>query len=173
IVEDHSGFIDVESAPGEGTVIDVYLPTALAGPPGERDSIPREEYRGHGERILVVDDQPEQRRIAEELLVSLGYRVTTAAGGGEAVALSPEVEPDLVVLDMIMEGGIDGLETYRRIVALRPGQRAIILSGFTESEKVREAMRLGAGAYVAKPYTMETLGVAVRRELERKVDATT
>jgi signal transduction histidine kinase len=168
IVEDHNGLIDVKSSPGAGTVIEVCLPAAPDGPPEDRDSISREDYLGHGERILVVDDQPEQRRIAAEILGSLGYRVTAAAGGEDAVESARREPPDLAVLDMIMEGGIDGLETYRRMAALRPGQRAIILSGFTESGKVREAMRLGAGAYVAKPYTMETLGVAVRRELDRK-----
>ena len=68
---------------------------------------------------------------------------------------------------MIMDPGIDGLETFRRILALRPGQKTIIASGYSESVQVREAQRLGAGAYVKKPYLLQTFGLAVRQELDR------
>ncbi|MEN6621008.1 MAG: response regulator, partial [Smithella sp.] len=72
---------------------------------------------------------------------------------------------DLVILDMIMDPGIDGLETYRRIVEIKPRQKAIIVSGFSETKQVCEAQKLGAGAYVRKPYVIEKLGAAVREEL--------
>ena len=62
---------------------------------------------------------------------------------------------------------MNGLETYRKIVSLCPGQRAIIASGYSETEEVRETQRLGAGQYVKKPYTMVTIGQAVRAELDR------
>jgi DNA-binding NtrC family response regulator len=68
---------------------------------------------------------------------------------------------------MIMESGIDGLETYRRILRHRPGQRAIITSGYSETERVNDARRLGAGQYLKKPYTIENLGMAVKEELRR------
>ena len=74
---------------------------------------------------------------------------------------------DLVVLDMIMPPGMDGLETYRRIIAKHPGQRAVIASGFSENERVAALQRLGAGEYLRKPYTLEKIGLAVRRELDR------
>ena len=61
-----------------------------------------------------------------------------------------------------MDPGIDGLETYRRILRIHPGQRALITSGFSESDRVQEARRIGAGAYVKKPYRIETLAGAVR-----------
>ena len=79
-----------------------------------------------------------------------------------------EQSVDLVILDMIMDPGIDGLETYRRILQRHPGQKAIVASGFSEDERVREIMALGAGAYLPKPYLMEALGLAVRRELDRR-----
>ena len=75
---------------------------------------------------------------------------------------------DLVVLDMIMEPGIDGLETYRRILKIHPGQKSIIASGYSESVRVKEAQRLGAGTYVKKPYLMEKIGRAIKAELGRK-----
>ena len=73
---------------------------------------------------------------------------------------------DLVVLDMIMAPGIDGLETYKRIIELHPGQAAIIASGFSETEHAKEAQKLGAGTYVKKPYLLEKIGLAVKHELD-------
>ena len=64
---------------------------------------------------------------------------------------------------MIMDPGIDGLETYARILAIHPHQKAIILSGYAETDRVREAQALGAGEFVRKPYVLEKIGLAVRR----------
>jgi len=75
---------------------------------------------------------------------------------------------DILVLDMIMTPGIDGLETYKRVLKINPGQKAIIVSGFSESDRVREAQKLGAGTYVKKPYIKEKIGVAIRDEFARK-----
>ena len=72
---------------------------------------------------------------------------------------------DLLLLDMLMDPGIDGLETYRHILTHHPEQKAIITSGFSETHRVKEIMALGAGQYVRKPYTIETIGLAVRNEL--------
>jgi DNA-binding NtrC family response regulator len=74
---------------------------------------------------------------------------------------------EMLVLDMIMSPGIDGLETYRRVVEQRPGQKAVIASGYSETDRVSEAQRLGAGIYLRKPYTMQNLGAAVKHELQR------
>jgi DNA-binding NarL/FixJ family response regulator len=72
---------------------------------------------------------------------------------------------DLLLLDMIMEPGMDGLDTYRRIIEMYPGQKALIASGYTETDQVREAQQLGAGRYLKKPYTLKGLGLAVYLEL--------
>jgi CheY-like chemotaxis protein len=120
-----------------------------------------------GERILVVDDVSEQRQIASVMLRRLGYEVESAASGEEAVAMAKQASPDLVVLDMIMDPGMDGLETYRQLLDINAGQKAIIASGFSESEKVRTALRIGAGAYLKKPYLLDKIGMAVRAELDR------
>jgi DNA-binding NarL/FixJ family response regulator len=71
-------------------------------------------------------------------------------------------------MDMIMDPGIDGLETYRRILKVHPGQKAIITSGFSETERVKEALKLGAGAYVKKPYILEKISKAIRAELDQQ-----
>jgi two-component system cell cycle sensor histidine kinase/response regulator CckA len=73
-----------------------------------------------------------------------------------------------MVLDMIMDPGMDGLDTYKQVLGIHPQQKAIIVSGFSESDRVRAAKGLGAGAYVRKPYIREKLGMAVWKELDRK-----
>ena len=85
----------------------------------------------------------------------------------DAVNYLADNQADILVLDMVMDPGIDGCETYRRILETHPRQRAIVASGFSETERVREIRRLGAGEYIKKPYTLEKIGVAVRRELDR------
>jgi CheY-like chemotaxis protein len=130
----------------------------------ERISV--EDYIGKGESILVVDDVEGQREIATGILQKLRYRVRAASSGEAAVSFVQSNKVDLIVLDMIMDPGMDGLETYERILAIRPGQKAVIASGFSESERVKRAQALGAGSYVKKPYTFEKIGLAVRTELD-------
>jgi PAS domain S-box-containing protein len=166
-VKDHRGYIDITSMEGQGTEISLYFPITrkMFYPEAEIASI--QELMGTGETILVVDDIEAQRQIASEMLEKLGYRVTTVSSGEEAVAYLNEHRTDLLVLDMIMEPGIDGLETYREILKICPGQKSIIASGYSESVRVKEALELGAGTYVKKPYLMEKIGRAIRAELER------
>ncbi|MEE9911676.1 MAG: response regulator [Deltaproteobacteria bacterium] len=165
-VKDMEGFIDVISAEGKGTTIELILPVTRE----ELKKIPErvfvDDLRGD-ERVLIVDDVAEQRDIASCLLEKLGYRVMTAGSGEEAVALLVKNDTDIAVLDMIMDPGIDGCETYRQMISIKPTLKAIMVSGFSESSRVKEAQSLGAGAYVNKPYTMEKLAVALRMELNR------
>ncbi|MEA2109389.1 MAG: PAS domain S-box protein [Pseudomonadota bacterium] len=165
-VHDHQGHIDVQSAEDKGTTFSLYFPATRQQLYKSAGIISADEYTGKGEHILVVDDLADQRQIAAEMLQSLGYKITSLASGEEAVAYLEDHAVDLVILDMIMDPGIDGLETYRRISAGTPGQKVIIASGYSESERVREAQRLGAGAYVKKPYLLAKIGLVVRRTLD-------
>ena len=167
-VEDHHGYINVSSAVGQGTFIELYLPATRESLEGKAQVIPLKEYCGNGERILVVDDMPAQREITSEMLTELQYRVVSVASGEEALIFVKENPVDLVILDMIMEPGIDGLETYTRLRALRPDLKTLLVSGFSETERVKNAQHLGAGAYVKKPFGIETIGLAVRKELNLK-----
>jgi CheY-like chemotaxis protein len=167
-VKDHDGYIDVRTEVGEGTTFTLYFPVTREEPIAEQQKTPIERYRGNGESVLVVDDIAEQRDIAAQLLARLGYRVHRVSGGEEAVEFLKGNSADILVLDMIMAPGIDGLETYRRVLEVKPGQKAIIVSGFSETERVSAAQKLGAGAYVRKPYTMEKIGMAIREELSRE-----
>ena len=167
-VKDHSGYIDVTSEPGKGTTFSLYFPVCREEVTGVADIVDRAFYMGQGEKILVIDDVPEQRLLATRILNKLNYLTASVGSGEEAVEFVKKSKVNLVLLDMIMDPGIDGLETYRQILKICPGQRAVIVSGFAETNRVAEAQRLGAGTYVKKPYIMETLGLAVRRELDKK-----
>ncbi len=125
------------------------------------------DFTGNGEFILVVDDIAVQREIATRILERLGYRCRAVASGEAAVDFLRTHTADLVVLDMIMAPGIDGYETYRQIRNIHPQQKAIIASGYSETERVREAQALGAGSYVKKPYTLAAIGKAIKDELQQ------
>jgi len=166
-VKDHHGYIDFQSTEGKGTTFTIYFPATREEAVTDKSLLSIEDYMGKGETILVIDDVEEQREIASGMLRKLGYSVTSVSSGEEAVEYLKNNTVDLLVLDMIMDPGIDGLETYKRILKVRPGQKAIIASGFSESARVKEAKKLGAGAYVKKPYLIEKIGVIVRSELEK------
>jgi PAS domain S-box-containing protein len=164
-VKDHKGYIHVESDMGKGTIVELYFPVTRKPIRANDVLISFEDYKGQGQSVLVVDDVKEQREIATKILTQLGYSVESVSSGEQAYEYLESKPTDLIVLDMIMKPGIDGLETYKRIISKYPRQRAVIASGFSETDRVREAQRLGAGRYVKKPYTIEKIGMAVKAEL--------
>lgn len=99
------------------------------------------------------------------MLSILGYCVTTVGSGEEAVTFTHNQAVDLIILDMIMDPGMNGCQTYELIILERPGQKAIIASGYSENEEVEKAQALGAGIFLSKPYTIEQLGMAVKSSL--------
>jgi CheY-like chemotaxis protein len=164
VAHDHKARIDLTTAVGKGTEFALYFPVTRE--PLLEDDEEEQDYRGD-ESVLVVDDLGEQRMLAVRLLSSLGYRVHAVESGRAAVAYLRDHSADILVLDMIMEAGFDGLDTYRKIVQTSPGQKAVIASGFSKTKRVEEAQRLGVGAFIRKPYTLQRLGRAVREELDR------
>ena len=166
-VKDHNGFIDVDSKVGQGTTFTIYFPATRQGQRKRERKASKSEYMGRGETILVVDDVEDQREIAVSILKELGYNAYAVGSGEEALETIKENNYDLVLLDMVMNPGMDGLETYKKILEINPHQKAVIVSGYSQSRRVKEAQELGAGAYVSKPYLMERLASAVRQELDR------
>ena len=126
------------------------------------------DMQGSGESVLVVDDEAQQCDIAREMFAVLGYQVESVRSGEEAVEYLREKEVDLLLLDMIMDPGINGRETYEQISEFRPEQRAVIASGFSETEDVKTTQNLGAGVFIRKPYTLSQLGMAVKQALVKK-----
>jgi signal transduction histidine kinase/ActR/RegA family two-component response regulator len=168
-VKDHDGFIDIITAEGSGTTFVLYFPGSRLEK-AVPASVYIDDYLGKGESVLIIDDSAEQRDLARRMLQRLGYEVTTAASGEAAVDLIAKSSFDLLVLDMIMPPGMNGLETYTAILEIAPGQKTIIASGYAETENVRKMQQMGAGAYIKKPYTLEKIGLAVRSELDRSAD---
>jgi len=171
IVEQHAGWVEVLSQVGTGTTFNVFLPaTDDALPAAASASKPTAEVRGGNERILLVEDEPALREMAVMLLESSGYRVASAETGGEAFHVWQQAggEFDLLLTDMVLPGGLTGLDTAEKLLAQKPGLKIVIISGYGTDDLSHEAIsRLDAG-FVSKPYTHQALAQAVRERLDRR-----
>lgn len=170
IMKDHHGFIDVRSKEGEGSVFDLYFPLSVDALP---DAISKASAGGGDECILIVDDEPAQRIVAARILRKLGYKVHAVNNGHDALKfLLEEAEKNgnganqfnLIVLDMIMEDGFDGLDTLKEVQRLFPAMKTVIASGFAPTGRVQAAMDMGAG-WIAKPYELNQLSCVIREQL--------
>jgi two-component system cell cycle sensor histidine kinase/response regulator CckA len=163
-MRDHGGTVNVISNP-HGTTFELYFPSIEEAIASTKEKEDWRTFKGHGETVLVVDDEPRQREIAAELLTSLDYSVETAASGKEAVEYLKHHSVDIVILDMLMAPGQNGRKTFEQILQLHPQQKAVIASGYAEDDDVRATLKMGAGAFVAKPYTLTQIGSALYKAL--------
>ncbi len=166
-MQDHGGEVQVRSDSG-GTRFDLWFPSTDR----KRETDPSEtvlgRVRGRGESILIVDDEMLQQDIALHLLSSLGYSVAMASSGEEAVRYLEKHTVDLLIIDMLMPPGMNGYQTYKKILEIHPNQKAVIASGFSKNRDVLATMELGAGGFIKKPYTMEQLAETVYNVLYRQ-----
>ncbi len=159
------GYINIKSTEGRGTIYTLYFPVTGDN---ERKKRPHDEIAhcmGNGESMLVVDDMPEQRELACTILKKLGYSVCSVPCGEEAVEYLRYKRADMVILDMIMDPGIDGLETYKRISEIKPDQKFVIVSGYAETERLKEIQRLGCRFCIKKPYSIAEIGETIKKGL--------
>jgi len=163
-VHDHNGYISVRSNE-KGTTFDLFFPASDKKAATVPEGISINAYKGHGETVLIVDDQENQRDIAYNLLNELNYQAFAVSSGEEAVAYLQQNKADLVLLDMIMEPGINGRETYEQILTINPAQKAIIASGFSEDEEVGKINELGDIQFIRKPYGIDQIGIAILQTL--------
>lgn len=166
-VQDHGGKIMVTSS-SEGTCFTLYFPASKGKEFKQTENFDRKNITGKGEHILVIDDEPQLRDIACQILKTLGYRVDSVCSGELAVTFVQEHPVDVLVIDMLMEPGMNGRQTYEEILKQYPGQKAVIASGFSENDEVRAALQSGVVGFIKKPYSMMELGWAVKAALSHQ-----
>jgi signal transduction histidine kinase len=168
IVDQHRGWLEASSRPGEGASFRFFLPAAEPEPGRPASEREAPAAPAGGECVLVVDDEPQVLEITREALGGLGYRVVTAADGEEALAefQRRREEIALVLLDLTMPK-LSGREVAHRILEMEPQARIIISSGnVSQEETIRELRRDGRLAFLPKPYRLADLARAVRGLLE-------
>ena len=167
VIKGHGGWIQVETEPGCGSTFRIYLPAAVEAPPAA--PLAPSEVAGGGECVLVVDDEEMVRELARIVLERHGYRILTAADGGEALrqyAGHPGAI-DLVLLDYSMPG-LTGLQVLEALRQVDPGACIVFSSGFALEGNAAPLLAAGARAFVHKPYRPDELVRAIRRVLDEK-----
>lgn len=168
IVKQSGGHISVYSEVGKGTSFRIYLPQAEGKREPATLETPATRLSGKGEHVLIVEDDESLRRLISASLSKLGYQVTAAADGTEALQLVEEkgLEPDLVLTDVIMPkmNGKDLVEQLRRT---RPQQKALYMSGYTESAIAFDASLPPGTLFIDKPFSLDKLAAKVREAMEK------
>ncbi len=162
--KDHKGHIDIQSTEGKGTTIALYYPVTLKEK-NFRQKLDIDQIKGNGQSILIVDDISEQRDMATTMLTALGYTTVSVSTGQACIEYIESTPIDLILLDMILGTDMDGLNTYRKIKEVRPDQRVIIISGQIKTERIKTALELGVCQFIKKPYSIETMGTALKKHL--------
>jgi len=165
VVKDHHGYVDISYDSRHGNRYVLYFPVKENKIKHTRKKYPSVDYTGNNESILIVDDGEIQRDICTKYLQELGYRPVAVASGEEAIEYLKREKADLLLIDMIMDPGLNGFETYRKILQIHPHQKAVITSGNVDSLLVEKTLSLGARMFVKKPFSYEEIGRAVKTGL--------
>ena len=171
IVEQHHGWVGVESTLGQGTTFRIYLPANAAAPARRRLVRPITPVRGGSETILLVEDEPMVRALTRSVLERFGYRVIAAESGAMALQMweNPGTQVDLLLTDLVMPGGISGRELADVLISRQPSLRIIYTSGYSP-DAVDHQLPLGQGRrFLPKPCSASDLAANVRSCLDEAV----
>ena len=163
IVKGHGGFIQVESAPGQGATFTFFLPATSRQWQTGREIPAARVIAGTKKTILVVDDEPANMEVTKEILEILSYNVKTACNGGEAIAIYREQreEIELIILDMI-KPGMGGGETFDRLKQINPDVRVLLSSGYSLEGQAKDILTRGCLGFIQKPYKIEDLAKKIQ-----------
>ncbi len=174
IIKDHHGFLDIKSRSGKGSIFSIYFPAVETDVINTTTEKTEETYHGGTEHVLIVDDEPSLITMAERFLKKLGYTMAAAPDGHAALDLIKSKSTvhgdkscpfDLIIIDMIMKDGFDGLDTMKTIKAIYPDQKIIISSGYAPTKRIQTALHMGAG-WLPKPYQITDLAKALRAQID-------
>lgn len=170
IVKQNEGFINVYSESGRGTTIKIYLPRYTGAAPAEKERETLAAPRGRGETVLVVEDEPSILKLAENLLLKLGYTVLTAESPDRAISLagSGDAKIDLLITDVVMPE-MSGRELEKKLRELYPEIECIFMSGYTANVIAHRGILDDDVNFIQKPFSKKDLAVIVRRVLDQKM----
>ena len=164
IIRNHNGLLTVDSEPGHGTTMSIYLPSSTAKLP-KKDTASPEMKMGSG-KILIMDDDEIVRQVGVQMLTLLGYDAIESCDGDEALqkyqeALQSGSSFDVVILDLTIPGKMGGKETITKLLEIDPTVKAIVSSGYSNDPIMAEFQKYGFSGVVPKPYSLEKLGSTV------------
>jgi len=171
-MQDHDGAVLVHSS-DQGTRFELYFPVTDKKLSETCQPLTLSELQGNGETILIVDDEPQLRDIASKILQEMGYETICKKSGEDAFHYLKTNSVDLLLLDMLMDPGMNGRQTYERILTIHPKQKALLVSGFSKNTEVNKALALGACNFIKKPYSIPELGKAILTILNRESNGVT
>ncbi len=170
VVRKHQGYVEMCSVPGGKTVFNVYLPVSPVLSGGNKSSGEKEKNISSGGRILLMDDEEIIREVAGNMLRTMGYQVSFAGNGDDALslykaAMLSEEAFDLVILDLNVDEGSDGKTAIRELLKADPDVKAVVSSGYSNDPFMSDYKTFGFCGAVSKPYSLRELKSAVQKIL--------
>jgi two-component system cell cycle sensor histidine kinase/response regulator CckA len=174
IVKQHDGWVEVSSNPGLGTTFNVFFPAGNGmATTAEREIISETGASGGTETIFIVEDEPSLREIARTILECSGYRILEASSGKDALNVWNQSSSriDLLLTDMVMPGGVSGMELAGHLQTLQPGLKIVFTTGYSAHEISSEMLARTQADFLQKPYSHDELTKIVRDCLDKKSPA--
>lgn len=169
IVKKHGGWIDVESKPDDGTTFKIYLPAISVSPEQVRQPlVSQEEFKGNGERILLIEDEEVVRNLLTEMLTGKGYKVFSATNAKQALDIfeNEEGNLDLVFSDVVLPD-IRGPKLVERFLKQKPNIRVLFTSGYSDEKSDWQIIQQLGYPYLQKPFTSYDMLKTVKETLEK------